>query len=229
MATNNNNLDFLQSAYGQQLGSTGASQYYQPSQQQQVFGSQSLNMYGANSYGSVQQQQQPSVKGGRDMDSSLGLGGVQQQSGNSAVSSNKYGDASSVGVSSLGGLMNNSGSVGGNNSSNSTVTTNVLKNTLSASMFLNSDNRNLVAWNLMHLLHPAGKGVHSVPPGVGVQQQQQQQVLSTPLFMGNNMAIPYPYPYDIQFQARDHGGYPSAYGAAGKCFLFRLFYSCSNT
>lgn len=114
------------SAYGQ-VGSTGASQYYQPSQQ--VFGNQSLNMYSGSAYGSVQQQG-PSVKSGRELDaSSLGLG----QSANSAASSNKYDGSSSVG--SLGGLMNNS-SVGGNNSSNSTVTTNVLKNTLSASMFL---------------------------------------------------------------------------------------------
>ena len=67
------------------------------------------------------------------------------------------------------------------------------------------------------LLILAGKGVHSVPPGV-----QPTQVLSTPYIMSNTagMPIPYPYPYDVQFQTnpRDHG-YPYA---AGNNFFYKL-------
>ncbi|CAG2101213.1 unnamed protein product [Medioppia subpectinata] len=63
---------------------------------------------------------------------------------------------------------------------NSTVTTNVLKNTLSAT----------------------GKGVHNVPPGVATP------VLSTPYIVQNPGVPIYPMgiPYDLQFQttARDH-------------------------
>jgi hypothetical protein len=72
--------------------------------------------------------------------------------------------------------------------SNSTVTTNVLKNTLTAT----------------------GKGVHSVPPGVAATP-----VLSTPYTLVQNTGVPlYPMgiPYDLQFHtARDHNFGP--YGA----------------
>lgn len=127
----------------------------------------------------------------RDMDNSV------QQVAISSVSASKPYDATTTVGASL-SLM-----------SNSTVTTNVLKNTLSASKFINN-----FFWSSLNYLFLAGKGIHGAPPGV-----QPTQVLSTPYLVSNTAAglpIPYPYsPYDVQFQTnpRDHGY--SSYAAAG--------------
>ena len=58
-------------------------------------------------------------------------------------------------------------------------------------------------------IYKAGKGVHSVPPGVAATP-----VLSTP-YIVQNTGVPAIYPmgipYDLQFQTtRDHNAYPYA-------------------
>ncbi|KAJ6219150.1 hypothetical protein RDWZM_004962 [Blomia tropicalis] len=171
-----NNENAYSSAYPASLPSN---LYYSNTNQMTAFGnagpgSQSLmanHGYNSTYNASVNMANSQNVSKIRDIDNN-----VQQQVSVSSVSStSKPYDASTTVGSSL-SLM-----------SNSTVTTNVLKNTLSAS-----------------------KGVHNVPPGV-----QPAQVLSAPYILGNTAGMPmYPYAtYDGQFPTmpRDHGyPYPAA-------------------